>query len=60
MNPVLCKLALAALPDEREENVGHLKATLDLAYARGDFELATQLINRLYAHYDRQGRVGSA
>lgn len=60
MNYVPCKLALAALPVERERSAGTLKSLVDLAYAAGDVAFAAHLINRLYAHYDRQECVGSA
>lgn len=58
MNYVPCKMALAALSNEREEG-GCLKSLVDLAYASGDAEFAAHLINRLYAHYDRHECVGN-
>lgn len=60
MNYAPCKLALAARPAKRETSIESLKVLLDLAHASGDLALAEQLINRLYAHYDRCECVGSA
>jgi hypothetical protein len=52
-----CSLIATILPDEEEHNAEHLATLADLACASGDRQLAENLIERLYAYYDRQHRL---
>lgn len=60
MNHFPCSLIAAVLPDEKEHSAGHLAMLADLACASGDRQLAESLIERLYAHYDRQHSLVTA
>ena len=47
-------LVAAALPNAEDPSAGHLAALADLACASGDRQLAEELIDRIYAYYDRR------
>lgn len=54
MSRALPKLAFVSQPNARERAAENLAGLADLAFKIGDRKLAEQLIDRLYAHYDRQ------
>jgi hypothetical protein len=54
MNHIPFSLLATTLPGEEGQCPKNLAKLADLACASGDRSLAESLIDRLYAHYDRQ------
>ncbi len=54
MNHIRYSVVAAALPDDEEQDLAELIALADCACANGERQLAEELIERIYAYYDRR------